>query len=180
MKVVRQLAVLAALLLVPSVSNARPAAVCAALVAPPETLQVAWVSQAGERRGAQGWMNVVRSSELQTMVAARQRDPAAVLRSLGRLGPKTDARGLWKVVLFDVRREWLCRPMAGTSGTVVEGVPICEHPGQPGIRAKARTECGYLADDGARGLDTYRIRWERASSQGFCVLPFQRFLEGRP
>lgn len=151
---------------------------CAPVDPVPDTLQVAWVSKAGDRVGAHGEMNVVRSVALQELVAARGRDATAVLRALGLLGPRREATAGYKVVLFDVPREALCRP---TEGDTV-GVPRCEDAGRLGVHPKAWTGCGYLQDvaTGERTLDVFRVDWSEASAQGFCLLPLPRFLAGRP
>jgi hypothetical protein len=151
---------------------------CAPVDPVPDTLQVAWVSRANDRVGALGEMTVVRSAALQELVAARGRDATAVLHALGLLAPRREAEDGWKIVLFDVPREALCRP---TEGDTV-GVPRCDDAARLGVHPKAWTGCGYLQDvvSGERTLDVFHVEWAEATSQGFCLLPLPRFLAGRP
>jgi hypothetical protein len=127
-------------------------------------------------------MEVVRSGPLQQLVHDKGGDATAVLRGMGLVGPKGDGDGRWKVTLFDVRREWLCRPMEGGPGALTAGVAVCDHPRRGGIHRKAWTGCGYLTDvvTRLRTLDVFRIDWPTATTEGFCLLPFARFLHGRP
>ena len=88
-----------------------------------------------------------------------------------------------KVTIFDVKREWLCRPIEEMEpGTVKAGVTVCEAKQQRGLWGykKGYTGCGYIEDTqtSSRSLDVVRLRWADASSWGFCVLPLERFLEG--
>lgn len=156
----------------------------------PEALQVAWVAPLGRRVGADSSLEVVRVSDLR----ARAREapgPDRVLQLLGLLGRKpTEAQRAraWQVVVFDVRAEWLCRPVEdaaeGTAleGTAQGGVAVCtgDEVGPARGHRKGWTGCGYSLDTGAstRGLDVFRVDWETATTNGFCLLPLQRFLDG--
>lgn len=147
----------------------------------PETFQVAWVSKLGAHVGAGSAIEVVRVTELRRLVETRGRDATGVLQALGLVGKK--ARGDWKVVVFDVKREWLCRPAESVPGDDLSGVATCEAGWQRrgrGARARSYSGCGYLLDTvtQARTLDSFRVDWQTASTWGFCVLPLQRFLEG--
>lgn len=159
------------------------AADCLALETPGETLQVAWVSTLGRTVGAHSGIEVVRVSELRQLVEARGRNDVAILRALGLLGARAQLRQDYKVTVFDVDRDWLCRPMDQDEGTTVAGMAVCpaewQGPG-PGTKRRAYTGCGYLADTdtGERTLDVWRLTWENAVSRGFCVLPLARFLGG--
>lgn len=148
----------------------------------PDALQVAWVSKVPATAGNHTWLEVVQLGELRGLIERNQRDSAGVLRALGLLGRTQPARAPYKVTVFEVARSALCRPMDGEPGTVVAGVPICDHPEQrqgAGVRAAAYSGCGYGTDLGAgvRGLDVLRIRWADAVTQGFCVLPWERMLK---
>ncbi len=159
---------------------------CDALSEPPAAVQMAWVSQVRATVGADAPMQVVRSTELQQLASSRGADVASVLRAIGLVGPHAEpAVEDWKVSVFDVSRDALCRPMAGVAGDVRSGVPICEDNLQDrwrGTRARAWTGCGYLQDvaTGARTLDVFRLRWADAVKDGFCLLPIARLLAGRP
>jgi hypothetical protein len=90
---------------------------------------------------------------------------------------------VYKVTLFDVKKEWLCRPVEDrTEGEDLSGVPACEASQQRRSRPAKEgfTGCGYTLDTGAsaRGLDVFRIEWGAASAWGFCTLPLDRFLKG--
>jgi hypothetical protein len=142
---------------------------------------VAWVSQLARTVGAHTPIEVVRVTDLRKLVEAKNRDTTLVLQALGLAGKK--AHGDWKITVFDVKREWLCRPAEEDPGSDLSGVPVCEADWQrKGIGAKARSYsgCGYLLDTmtGGRTLDTFRVDWQAASTWGFCVMPLQRFLDG--
>lgn len=159
-----------------------PADACGELAPLPERLQVAWVSRVGTQVSGRTPLPVVRTSDLRRLVEAEKRDPTGVLQALGLVSGKK-ARGSWKVVVFDVERDWLCRPVETEPGADLSGVPACETGWQrPGVGVKPRsfTGCGYLKDTrtGERTLDTFRVDWQTAVSWGFCVLPLERFLEG--
>ena len=159
---------------------------CDALSEPPETVQVAWVSHVRATVGAGTAMQVVRSSELQALAKDKAGDAAAVLKAMGLVGPRATAEAAdWKVSFFDVSRDLLCRPMLGVEGDVRSGVSICEDNLQAawhGTREKSWTGCGYLQDvsTAARTLEVFRLRWEDAVRDGFCLLPMARMLAGRP
>ena len=152
---------------------------CEAVGEVPETLQVAWVSPVGMTVGAGAPLQVVRVADLRRF--AEGKESLAVLQALGLAGRK-DQRA-WKVTVFDVKREWLCRPAEWEPGTDLSGVAACESgwqaPGR-GTKARSYSGCGYLLDtqSEARTLDVYRVDWETAVSWGFCVLPWERFLGG--
>lgn len=162
------------------------ASACEPLTEVPASVQVAWISPVRATVGAGTAMQVVRSVELQALARANPGDAAALLKAVGLVGPKAAPEASdWKVSFFDVSRDVLCRPMEGVAGDVKAGVPICEDNLQKpwrGTRGKAWTGCGYLDDvaSGARSLDVFRVRWEAAVREGFCLLPLARLLSGRP
>ena len=164
-------------------ARADDAAACQATTEVPDTLQVAWVSRLGARAGAHTALPVVRVADLRRLVETNHRDPTAVLRAIGALRPKAEAKGAWKVTVFDVKRAWLCRPVEGPQEATIAGVAACpgDLQGRPGgVRPVAWSGCGYLLDtaSGARSLDVFRVEWETAVAWGFCVLPLRRFLDG--
>lgn len=154
------------------------AAECGPVETPPESFQVAWIAPAGRRVGADAPLTVVRSAPLQELVRAKAGDLGAVLRALGLAGPREVVDDPYQIVLFDVKREWVCRPSEGETA----GVPRCEDTRRRDVHRKAWTSCGYLADvtTAERTLDVFRIPWRVASADGFCLLPMMRFLAGRP
>lgn len=148
----------------------------------PEALQVAWVSKVPATAGDNTWLEVVQLGDLRGSIERSGRDGATVLRTLGLLGRTQRLRAAYKVTVFEVARTALCRPMDGTPGELVAGVPICDTPEQrqgAGVRPVAYSGCGYGTDVGAgvRGLDVFRIRWADAVTKGFCVLPWERMLK---
>ena len=156
---------------------------CAGVAELPATLQVAWVSRVERTVGARTALQVMRVADLRKLVDASERDPTRFLRALGLVGKKATARGSWKITVFDVKREWLCRPVEGPEDATIAGVAACptQHQGRfSGTKARSWSGCGYLLDaaTGARTLDVFRIEWQDAVAWGFCVLPLRRFLEG--
>lgn len=162
------------------------ASACEEVAAVPEVMQVAWVAPLGRRVGAATSLEVVRVSDLRALARTSGGDVGRLLQGLGILGrkarPARVERG-WQVVIFDVERDWLCRPVEdGVPGEVVGGVTTCDDPDlrpRPGHR-KGWTGCGYTLDTGAstRGLDVFRVEWQAAASNGFCLMPVDRFLAG--
>ncbi|MCK6506917.1 hypothetical protein L6R53_26695 [Myxococcota bacterium] len=161
------------------------ASTCEEVAAVPDALQVAWVAPLGRRVGADASLEVVRVSDLR----ARAREVGGadrVLQVLGLLGRKPtegQRERAWQVVVFDVRAEWLCRPVEEVEeGALLGGVPTCtgDEVGPARGHRKGWTGCGYSLDTGAstRGLDVFRVDWETASTNGFCLMPLQRFLDG--
>lgn len=155
---------------------------CEPVEALPEQVQVAWVSPLRARVGAKEEMVVVRSAPLQAMIDRAGRDAAAVLRGLGLIGGRAEARGEWKVTVFDVPAAALCRPVADPGEGALSGVRTCAVDRLPRVKRRAWDGCGYLRDTGTglRTLDAFLVDWGTASLNGFCLLPFRRFLDGRP
>ena len=159
---------------------------CAEPSAVPESLQVAWISPAGKGVRMNGWIEAVRVSELRAWLRDNEKDKVRMLKALGMAGPRAGrwvAKRPYKVTIFDVKREWLCRPLAETEpGAIRAGVTVCEEKQQKPLwgHKKGWTGCGYAEDTQSkqRSLDVVRMRWADASSWGFCVLPLDRFLEG--
>lgn len=159
---------------------------CQPLSQAPDAVQVAWVSPARRTVRAGTTLEVVRVSDLRTWMNEHGRETGRVLQALGmaRRNPRAALRKEWKVTVFDVRSAWMCRPVDGVppgadkagvvACTAADAGPLAGHkPGYSG--------CGYSLDTGAsvRGLEVYRITWEDASSQGFCVMPLSRFVGGQ-
>lgn len=144
--------------------------------APAETLSVAWVSPLGERVGARGSIDVVRTRDLREALASRaDHDLGRMLQLLGLRRQSDPPSRRYKVTIFDVRGADLCRTIEGIDEPVtLEGVRSCPR-GKP---AGKQDGCGFTVDraDGSRGLEAFRIRWEDAARDGFCVLPAERFV----
>lgn len=181
----RVILALLALLVVSAPSHAAEA--CGELAAPPDSLQVAWVSNLPKRVKNRTWLEVVRLSDLRAWMAANEVDSGAdalrLLQGLGMVGRKASVAKEAKITIFDVQSEWLCRPLLdGVPGAELAGVSTCEEPQQGRISGHGRgyTGCGYTLDTGAstRGLEVFRVTWETASAWGFCTMPLSRFLDG--
>lgn len=151
----------------------------------PEATQVAWISPAGRRVAGWRTVEVVRVSDLRAWIRDNSADQARLVQGLGmaprRGGRKT--RRTYKVTIFDVRADWMCRPVTGaTPGSDVGGVAACDGKDAKPIYGHRAgfTGCGYTLDTAAstRGVDTFRVRWRDASSWGFCVMPLDRFISG--
>lgn len=171
------------LLLAVAALSGAPARACEAPRAVSDSMQVAWISPVRQTVGAKTMISVVRTADFRTLVGAKDRDPTAILRAIGMLGPKQKLAKDYKITLFDVKAEWLCRPIPGAEGELVAGLRRCDKKYQDrdaSTHPKAWTDCGYLVDvlSGKRTLDLYRLEWSAAATWGFCVMPLQRFLEG--
>lgn len=159
---------------------------CADVKSLPESLQVAWISPASKSVGMNGWVEAVRVADLRAWVREHGKDKVRLLRGLGMVGGRAGkwaSKRPYKVTIFDVKREWLCRPIdEAEPGTISGSVTVCEEKQQRGLwgHKKGYTGCGYIEDTqtSARSLDVVRLRWADASSWGFCVLPLERFLDG--
>ncbi len=152
----------------------------------PETLQVAWISPVSKSVGMDSWIETVRVADLRAWVREHGTDQVRLLKGMGMVrkkGGKYAAKRAYKITVFDVKREWMCRPIEGSDpGTVDRDVTVCEEKQHKGLWGHRRgyTGCGYIEDtlSQSRSLDVLRIRWGEASRWGFCVLPLERFLEG--
>lgn len=157
------------------------------LYAPPETFQVAWVSPIGTVAWNNESIEVVPMKDLRLWVHENKANTASLLQHLGMRSGK--AKGSleavdYKITVFDVYRNTLCRPISDASpGTIQSNVAIClekEHRPKSWMYRHGFTGCGYAINSKTqkRSLDVYRVRWMDASSMGFCVFPLARFLDG--
>ena len=158
---------------------------CEDLSEVPESFQVAWVSPLRQRVGSKEMIEVVRFSELRDWSASNDADAKRLLQHLGLLRGKVRRKidpADYKITVFDVRSEVLCRPLDPPGPGEKEGLSICvqknHRPASPTSR-HGDTGCGYAMDTASktRGIDVYRVAWRDASAYGFCVLPLSRFLE---
>ena len=92
----------------------------------------------------------------------------------------------YKITIFDVEKDRMCRPVNDQEeGSILQGLGVCEAKKSRPDTHYSRygyTGCGYAynTQKEKRGFDVYRIDWSDASTWGFCVLPLDRFLAGRP
>ncbi len=160
-------------------SGPDPDAPCATLAPPPARLQVAWISPVRQRVRGRSVLSVVRVADLRTFVQAEGADQQRTLQALGLVGPRGKVRKRYKVTMFDVDADWLCRPVEHTpEGEDSDGLPACAPSRARG--AKHVSGCGTSWDTAtdAPGLILYRLTWRDAARDGFCVMPLERFLVG--
>ena len=160
---------------------------CEEVASVPDALQVAWISPVRAQVRYKQQINVVRYTELQKYVNDQQPSTTQLLQQLGlkrgRVRRDIDPQR-YKLVIFDVSSQSMCRPMVGTEGDgdqakVVSGLTVCVDGRNSGFfHRKGDSGCGYLLNTktSERTFDVYRISWADASAQGFCVLPLARFL----
>lgn len=146
---------------------------------PSGSMSVAWISPAAAHVGLGGTLTVVPARALRDWLDDHGSSLARLLQGLGLRKRDDEPKKAWKVTVFDVDASSLCRPIDGLPGTVVAGVPICEH-GARGVTGRD-DGCGYTTDRAQKGhgLDVFLIDWKVAAARGFCVLPAERFLESR-
>ena len=142
-----------------------------------EALSVAWVSPLRKTVRGRTWLTLVPTSELRSW--AQREGQGSVGRMLQHLGMRKrskEPRRRYKVVVFDVRAENLCRPLGDREGGVASGgLGSCV---ESGTRLKEDHDgCGRLVDT-STGATTavLRARWDDVVRNGFCVLPAERFL----
>lgn len=144
-----------------------------------DRLSVAWVSPLGVNAWQSTWIPVVQTAQLRGALDETGGDLARMLQILGLRKKSKPPKRRYKVVIFEVSPEYLCRPIDGVEPDVeVDGQPAC----LPRLSKTKRNYkgCGFTTDrlDGARGLDVYRTQWRDAAQSGFCVLPADRFVQG--
>ena len=162
-------------------STATAASDCQGVSGVSTNVQVAWISPIRQRVGSDRYMEAVPLSDLRAWVKKNGNDQTRLLQALGLVGryPLWRDDMAWKVTIFDVRADWLCRPIrGGTPGETIQGVVVCHERLQRGGRRF--TGCGYTLDTltGNKGFDHYRVPWRDAATWGFCVMPLERLLEG--
>ena len=168
---------------------------CENLATVPDALQIAWISPVREQVRPNEYIEVVSYSDLRRWLQDENIDTAdgddvkALLHQLGMLSKRSKKNidpSDYKVVIFDIYSERLCRPLnTEEAGTLIGGVPVCAVKGAKPANFYSRhgfTGCGYTQNTQtmSRGFDVYRIKWVDASTWGFCVMPLERFLEGNP
>lgn len=146
------------------------------LTAPPSALSVAWVSPLGRRARAGSWLYVVPTSDLRAFAEGEGKGQVGrTLQWLGQRRTAKDPHRRYKVVVFDTSPDELCRPIVSDDATL-DGVRPCDvnHAGPDG----AYDGCGFATDraDAEPSVQLYRAQWRLLSVDGFCVLPFDRFL----
>jgi len=143
--------------------------------APPDALSVAWVSRLGARARAGSWLAVVPTADLRA--ATTGGSVARLLQVTGHRRSSREPRRRYKVVVFDVSSDQLCRPVSGVpTGQPAAGVIACdERRSQP---SRSATGCGHTVDrsTGGTGVPAYASRWSDLAGNGFCVLPAERFV----
>lgn len=146
------------------------------LPALPDHLSVVWVAPRSRRVRSGSWLTVVPT--LDVMDFAREEEPTVgrLLEHLGqRRSGRREPRRAYKVMVFDVAPDSLCRPIDGLDARVV-GVDVCEFKTR---HFKGTDGCGFTVDTGTRrvGPPAFRARWADLVKAGFCLLPAERFLQ---
>ena len=142
------------------------------------TMSVAWVSTAGDDVGSNSWIYVLPTRDLAQWAVKSKPTIGEFLYQLGlRRRPKpTDTR--YKVTIFEVSAEELCRPIDGADPSeIINGVYPCTNGrGRP---TRENSGCGTTPTrkNGEPSFDLYRVQWRDAAARGFCVLPAQRFVD---
>jgi hypothetical protein len=166
---------------------------CSVVDTLPSAVQVAWISSTSDTVRPKQMVEVVHLQALQSWIDTQDADAKAVLHQVGML-PKRSKKTIdpadYKITIFDVESESLCRPIVqeevveGESPVFVEGLSVCEGTSRASTwdSRYGFTGCGYTLNTQSQqqGLDVYRVSWAEASTWGFCVLPLSRFLMGAP
>lgn len=149
------------------------------LTAPPATLSVVWVSPLGKSATANAWLQVVPAAELRKAAVEADGRTGRLLQLLGLRSRSSAPTRDYKVVIFDVERDHLCRPIHGAEPPdEIAGTIACpmERHARPD---KGHDGCGHSLDrsDDAPSGDIYRARWADLARNGFCLLPLDRYVE---
>lgn len=145
---------------------------------PPEVVSVAWVSPTREKAGNNKWLSVVPTRELTAWL--REHPDATTGDLLRRVGMRTkpgEPRRTYKVTIFEVASQHLCRPIEGALETdVIDGVHACS--GGLNRTTKTYDGCGVATDFNlaSPGPTLYKAQWRDLARNGFCLLPAERFV----
>jgi hypothetical protein len=145
-----------------------------------ESLAVAWVSPSARQVGQKSWLTVVPAADLRRWIQDHEPSPARLLQHLGLRKKGTVPSRRWKITILEVSAGALCRPLADLEpGTPLASLAVC--PRQDRTVTGRHEGCGYSEDlaTGERGADLFAVPWHVAASNGFCVLPLERFIDGR-
>jgi len=142
-----------------------------------EALSVAWVSPLRKTVRGRTWLTLVPTAELRAWAQSEgQGSVGRLLQHMGMRKRSKEPRRRYKVVVFDVRAENLCRPVGDREGGVeTSGLASCV---ESGTRLKeAHDGCGRVSDTQSDATTAVlRARWDDVVRNGFCVLPAERFL----
>ena len=166
---------------------------CDNLNTPSSTLQVAWVSKVRKQANRWSIIEVVPFEDIQSWNKKNNPNTLRLLQYLGMKRHKSKRNigpNKYKIVIMNVPRNSLCRPMLNESedvlvGQNVNGVIVCKekrkHKPMKFSYRHGDTGCGYLLDSkvGKRSVDVYRVNWSDAAAQGFLVVPMKHFLDGQ-
>jgi len=145
---------------------------------PPPHLSVAWISPLGRHTRANKLVDVVSTRALTTWASEHPKaTPGDLLRLVDQRDKKKEPRRRYKVVIFEVASNALCRPIQEMEeGQVFAGLPAC--PGGSKSRGQHYPLCGYTTDRNTNhaGPEVFQARWKDLAARGFCVLPIERFL----
>ena len=89
----------------------------------PSSLQVAWISPLSRTARSGTALEVVRVQDLRSWIRSNSSDMDRVLQALGMIDRGASASTEYKITIFDVQGESLCRPIsAADPGEDVSGV----------------------------------------------------------
>lgn len=149
----------------------------ARLSAPGDHLSVAWVAPRRQRVRRNTELTVVSTVDLRRFVADGEVTVGRLLEHVGlRREGRREPRRPYKVLVFDVPRSDLCRPVStAPAASSWAGVAVCA---EPGPRKPTTDGCGATLDRRTRrpGPALYRSTWGDLVRGGFCVLPAERFV----
>ena len=160
---------------------------CGALSEPPEIFQVAWIAPISERAWSSEYIEVVRFVDFRVWARDEEADAKAVLHAVGMLSENSQTEIManeYKITVFDVKRDWLCRPIKSVDeGELSYGLPICHTKEQRWATWSRRygfTGCGTVENTASQStqFEVYRIPWGQAITWGFTTMPLDRFLDG--
>ncbi len=81
-----------------------------------DTLSVAWVSPMNKRVGANGWFEVVPTTQLRSWAASNGRAVGPMLKAVGARKKADEPKRPWKVTIFEIEGDLLC--MSDTEGSL--------------------------------------------------------------
>ena len=142
-------------------------------------LSVAWISPVHQTASQHQWLTVIPTRDLRAWLL--QDDPISVAEFLQRTGMRkrsSDPKRRYKVTIFDVTADRLCRPipLEEPEGQAIAGTAVC--PKKQSKPHRSYSECGTTQDfrNDHQGFDVFKAQWRDLALNGFCVLPLHRFV----
>ena len=153
---------------------------CDNLTTPSSTLQVAWISKVGKQARRWSIIEVVPFEDIQQWNKKHNPNTLRLLQYLGMKRSKSKrniAPNKYKIVVMNVPRESLCRPMLNEKkniqvGQSINGVIVCKekrkHRPMKFLLSSWRFGLWVSLDskEEKRSVDVYRVNWSDAAAQG--------------